>query len=406
MKRDVCLRVQASLPQRLVQEAERAGISLAEASCPDGERLVVRLSPSGARAFTALCERWSLPVEVVRVSGSGAILAYLKSRITLLAGVAVFLALTLLALGRVWRVDIQFTGSAADAGERAAIEEALSGLGIHPGMSARGVDPARLSESLSARLPGYSYVGAKRQGVRLLIEAAPEVDRPELYALDAPRDLYARQDGIVVSVNVRAGEPCVRPGDTVRRGQLLIRGEEKARDDGTRAIAALGEVVVRAWVEGEAALPEREVRVVPTGRESAASALTLFDLRLPLSAGEVYPEQRVDVERLPVGGLFLPMEILRETRREVRAQAEGVDGATLEARLAALARADARIRFYEENPGDYAILREWLQYEDRGGGRSARAVLEITTDTAVEREALYQGGTSAWKAANSPEPHA
>lgn len=393
MKRDICLRVAASLPQRLIQEAERAGIPLAEASCPDGERLVLRLSPSGARAFQALCARWSLPVEVTRVTGCGAVLAYLRRRITLLAGVATFLSLTLLMLGRVWRVDIRFTGSAAGQGSRAAIEYALSGLGVRTGMPARGIDAGRLSEALSARLPGYSYVGAKLQGVRLLIEAAPEVSRPELYALDAPRDLYARQDGIVVSVNVRAGEPCVQPGDAVRRGQLLIRGEEKTRNDGTRAIAALGEVVVRAWVEGSAALPGQEVRVVPTGRESASSALALFGFRLPLSEGESYAGQRVEVECLPVGGLFLPVEILREMRREVRARAEDVDGTTLGARLYALARADARIRFTEDNPGDYAILREWLEYKDRGGGRSARAVLEITTDAAVAREALYQGGT-------------
>ncbi len=405
MKRDVCLRVRSALPEKLVQEASRRGISLAEARrARDG--LTVCLGPRAARRFKSLCARYELPVDVLRVRGGGAMLAFMKRRVTLPAGVAVFLALALLALGRLWRVDVTFTGTAAGRGDAALIMEALGALGVRPGAS-RNIDAARLSEDLSARLPGYSYVGARVQGVRLLVEAAPELDAPELYALDDARDLYARQDGIVESVNVQAGRAVVTAGDAVRRGQLLIRGEELDRGDATRPIAALGDVMVRSWVEGRAALPLRTISLVSTGRSSAASRLSLFRWSIPLAEGEYYPEQRVETERLPVGGLFLPVEILRERRTEVRTRVEKADEAALKAHLAGLAKADARIRFCRENPGDYAILREWLEYESTGDGAlSAHAVLEITTDTAVGRDALYQGGSTAWKATNNPEPRA
>ena len=391
MKRDVRLRVRASLPERLLSLAAEKGIALTEVRRPAEGLLVMDLGPREARRFLALCERCGLSADVERVGGTGKLTAWLRRRATLAAGILAFALLTPFALSRLWRVDIAFTGTSASLGNRAEVAAALEALGVRPGGSA-GIDAARLSSELAARLPGYSYVGAKVRGVRLLVEAVPEARRPELYALDAPRDLVADRDGIVVSVNALAGEPCVKPGDAVRRGQLLIRGEERARADATRPIAALGQVVVRAWIEGTAALPLRQTAALPTGRASASGRLALFGWSVPLSEGESYARQRVRVRRLPIVGLFLPVEIVREERQEVREEAVKADEGRLKARLAALALADARTGLPGGSEG-WTPERQWLEYDIDGEGRmTARAVLEITTDTAVERNALYQGG--------------
>ena len=388
MKRDVRLRVRTVLPERLLREAARRGILLTEAALSEDGDLSVVSGPRAARRFMKLCDEYRLPVRVERVEGAGALLRFMRRRATLPLGALLFVVLTLLAAGRIWRVDVQFTGASADTGDRDAVYAILNDLGVRPGASNK-LDTARLSGELTARLTGCSYVDAKLQGVRLLIEAAVEAAKPEVYELDVPRDLCARRDGVVVSVNVRAGQACVSPGDAVRRGQTLIRGEELARGGGTRAIAALGEVAVRCWAEGAAALPVTRKTVRPTGRASTESRLAIFDQSITLARGDSYERQRVKVQTLPIGGLFLPVEILRETRTEVAEQAEPIDADALRARLSALALADARARFSRENPGDCAILREWLEYEPTGGGRmTARAVLEYTTDAAVPREAL------------------
>jgi hypothetical protein len=100
-------------------------------------------------------------------------------------------------------------------------------MGIRPGISRR-IDAGLIAQQLLAEDHRYSYVGAKLQGVRLLVEAVPEAPAPALYDVDAPRDLVCAMDGIVVSAVVRSGALCVKPGDAVRRGQVLIRGEEQA----------------------------------------------------------------------------------------------------------------------------------------------------------------------------------
>ena len=233
--------------------------------------------------------------------------------------------------------------------------------------------------------------GARLQGVRLLIEAVPEAPAPPLYDVNAARDLVCARDGIVTSAVVRSGALCVKPGDAVRRGQVLIRGEEQATPEETRPIAALGEVVVRSWYTGEARLPLTQAVTADTGRRSTGARLSLLGLEWPIAQAAVYPSQRVTREYLPIGGLFVPLEIERVTHTEVRRQVEKLDEQVLRSRASALALADAQSTLRREGPARYTPGESWVDYSRSDGCLVARAVIEIQSDAAVTREAL-QGG--------------
>jgi len=251
MNGEIELRVDCLMPEKLIQRATDAGVRFDYVKRPDDHSVVVGIQARDERAMSDICERFAIPVDVTARRGRCATERRARSRWTLLAGLAVFVAASWLFLSRVWKIDIEFSGSAVGRGDEAAVRQVLEDMGVRPGIG-RDIDTSLLSSELLARMDGVSFAGARVEGVRLRVEAAPEAPPPEVYDIEASRDLYASRGGIVVSVNAEAGEPCVKPGDTVRRGQLLIRGEEKASSEGTRGIAARGEVVVRTWFEGRA----------------------------------------------------------------------------------------------------------------------------------------------------------
>ena len=389
MRGEVTVRATCLMPERLLERALAQGARFDSIRRDGAHDLVVDCDAASARILLDQCARYRLDARVLRQRGKTAFLAFLKRRATLPVGWIVALALCWLFLGRVWLVDVTFTGEAAALGDRTALTQALEIAGIRPGMR-RDADLSALTQALQADLGGYSYIGASLRGVRLLVEAAPEVPSPPLYDVAAARDLVSDRDGIVLSAVARSGSLCVQPGDAVRRGQLLIRGEEKATADETRPIAALGEVVVRAWFTGEAELPLYETQARFTGRASSASRLMTPWLVWPITEGETFDDAIREVETLPIGGLYLPLAIERVTQREVERRAVPRDADALRTRLATLSMADAAARLSASGAKACDILRRWIDYETVGDAMHARAVIEISVDAATTRDALAE----------------
>lgn len=383
MMDQVCILVRCLLPEKLLQRAMDAGVRFIAVE-PLDRALRVTLRARDARRFLKLCQKFSIPAEVLSRRGGSAFLRWLRGRWTVLVGLLAGFVACGLFLSHIWFIDVAFTGDAADTGDAGTILAMLEEMEIRPGASRR-IDAAALSSALLARAGDLSYVGARVEGVRLFIEAAPEVKPPEVYDVEAPRSLYADRDGIVVSVKVEAGEPCVKPGDAVRKGQLLILGEEKRSKEAMRPIAALGEVVVRAWFEGAAEGRLREAQVRYTGRQSVSSMLKTPWLALPITEGARFEHQATETDDLPIGGLFLPLTLTRVTRRETRSVMEDGDRALLTGRLAALAMADARTRLTEDGPRRFEITRCWVSFEPKGDALRASAVCEILTNAAAAR---------------------
>ena len=390
MKGEVRLRIRGLMPEKLLQRAMEMGVRFARAGTGEGHVLMVDVSERDARRLMKLCSRFSIPAEIVSRRGGSALRHWLSRRWTLGLGLLAGAVLCWLFLGRLWRIEIRFTGDAAGMGEPSVFEGLLEARGIRPG-AGRAIDTARLSEELLSEAGDYSYVGARVKGVTLQIEAAPELPAPEVYDINEPRNLYADRQGIVVSVNAEAGVPCVKPGDTVQRGQLLIRGTERIGREETRDIAALGEVVIRAWFVGcaEGHLTSAQVRY--TGRSASASTLITPWFELPVTEGERFEHQSESIDDLPLGGLFLPVALRRVTARETRLVMERGDRELLSTRLVALAMADAQAKLTTEGPQKYRVARSWINYtQPEDDILSASAICEIYTNAAVPWEALRQ----------------
>ena len=390
MRNEVTVRARCLMPERLIDRAVKQGAHFDSVRLGEDNALVVCCDAASAGLLLALCERFNLSATVIRRRGVSALRRFIRRRATLIAGIACALALCALFLSRLWIVDIAFTGDNAALGDASALSRSLEAMDVRPGVD-RNIDAALLAQRLQAEDRRYSYVGARLQGVRLLVEAVPEAPAPPLYDIDAARDLVCARDGIVVSAVVRSGMLCVKPGDAVRRGQVLIRGEEQASKEETRPIAALGEVVVRSWFSGEARLSRTEVQTVDTGRRSTGAKLIAPGLQWPIVRAGDFPAQRTEREYLPIGGMFVPLEIERLTHVETRRRESRLPADILMQRAGALALADARTALRRTGPTRYALSRSWVDYDNDGGALLARAVIEIQSDAAATREALRGG---------------
>lgn len=395
MNRDVQLRIEGSLLERLINRALHAGASFARIR-RNGQRVIlVSTDERSAAILTSLCKKYFLDCRILRRSGIPALRDTARKRWTLLPALLASAVLSILFLSRIWLVDVCFNGPRAELGNQEFIRSLLIENGIKPGISAAQIDGDRLQKQLLASAEDYSFISVHRQGIRLLVEAAPEVPSPDTFQIAYARDLIAARDGVVESISVLAGSACVKPGDTVHAGQTLIRGEEavatdtETREEITAPVGALGEVIARCWYEGSADGYIESRIPVRTGNTSTQIRLKLMDYSIPLAESEGYSQFETETERIPIVGLFLPLELERTTCFETKTSVHTANPEILRKQLEVLARTDA-LKQLSSDGISYQIASHWTDAQQNDNILRLRAIYEIYTDIVTTRDAFIE----------------
>ena len=213
------------------------------------------------------------------------------------------------ALAAVWLSAQMILGvSITGAGENIAeVRRVLDRMGIRPGRMKAAVSTDALRGELALSLPGLSFVGVRYAGSVMLVECQLARTGEEKGISGECADIIAAQDGVVTRIYAASGTPLVVPGQAVRRGQVLIAGQEKTGQGAARAVTAQGEVSARVWARGEARAALTQTTTVETGQtRTQVTVRSPWHARVVRSA-QPFSSQDVSREIQPVVGLFVPL---------------------------------------------------------------------------------------------------
>lgn len=383
----VRLSLTGRMTERLIERARAQGAAFERIERQDARCLRLETSTEGARLVCALAEQYGLSAEILSRSGWRSALAKIRARWTLAVSAVLAAACVYLFTARVWLIDVRPLGARLPPDEEARILETVNELGAYVSAKSGDIDAVFISNALLSRFDVLSYAGVKKRGVTLTVEYRLAHEAPDVYDASDARSLYALRDAVVLSVEPLAGQACVKPGDTVRAGQTLIRGEERVSIEQTRRIRAAGAVIGRVWLTNAKSAPLAETVVRRTGRVESRSALRLFSWTLDLKRAADFPSQEEETQLLPVGGLYLPLMIERHICYETESRRVEVDRAALEKTLTEAALAGAR-RLLPEGARERSF---WTNVTAADGEMRAEAVVEAEMNIAADAQALRRG---------------
>lgn len=291
--------VQGSVPERLVNLCAQEGIPLwdlratgtgIEASIPVEALWDLRRLRRRAGVRIRILERHGLPFRVR---------AFRPLRVGLLLAAGALLALFVLSQF-VWFFEVR-GAERVDPGE---ILRVAAELGLRPGAYRPALDGDRITRDLVLRLPVLSWASLRFFGSKVIIEVAEKAPPPPAQQT-APGDIVARRAGVIEQIVVVQGEAAVRRGDTVRAGDVLIRGEleipvppgsEGGAAPQRQAVRARGRVLARTWYSAYAEA-ERVKRIASrTGRSATVLMLRAGGVRMRLAGPSRPPFRRFEVE--------------------------------------------------------------------------------------------------------------
>lgn len=257
----------------------------------------LRLVKKGIKAKIKIIKKCGLPFKTT----------YFKKRTGLVIGAVIFLIILKFLSGFIWCIDIQGNKSVNEE----YIKSACNILGIKEGISLKDISANESAQNLLLAVPELAWASINIEGCKATIN----VTEVKLTGddVDAPTNIKAAFDGQIQKIDVTSGTVCVKVGDTVKKGDLLVSGvtEDSEKNFFVHSSGIITAKTSRVFVStGE----YNQTLKLLNGKKKSKTVLTLFNIDIPFYLGkESLPYfYKIEKEYLKINGKKLPVYITKK----------------------------------------------------------------------------------------------
>ena len=140
----------------------------------------------------------------------------------------------------------------------------IKGFGVIPGLRKKNIDVYDIENKILRSNDEIMWVKARIEGVKLKVDVIERQSPPIIITDATPCNLIANKEGIVVRVFTTEGTAMVKSGDTIQKGDLLVKGEQ-GKEGSEYTVHAQGEVIAKTFYEETKEVPLYNKSRIKTG---------------------------------------------------------------------------------------------------------------------------------------------
>ena len=276
--------------ERFINICARRQLYLWDIKKMNGYTMRLKISIKGFKRLRPIAYKTKCKVRILTKNGIPFILYRYRKRKTFLVGIFLFIALLWYMTSFIWVIEI--TGN-----ENISKEEILSNLemcGLKVGSYKMGVDIDTIQDNMMLRLNKLAWIGIEVKGTKAYVEIKERRLAPPILERHIPCNIVAAKDGVIKNLVVKSGQPVVKEGDTVTKGQLLVSGVLNSQVEGVRYVHSMGSVKARTWYEKSKEFKLIKTNRIPTGNEMKRYAITFLGKTINLYINSGIPYENYD----------------------------------------------------------------------------------------------------------------
>lgn len=143
-----------------------------------------------------------------------------RHRYGLIVGILIFILLTKISTEYVWDITVDGNESISDS----EVINTLDELGFSVGSHIRDIDFYDICHQFVLENDKVAWISVNMEGTSARVKLIERDAKGEYGDNGTPSNIVASSDGIIVRTETIDGELCVKAGDPVTEGQLLISG--------------------------------------------------------------------------------------------------------------------------------------------------------------------------------------
>lgn len=193
----------------------------------DKDRYIFKLSLRNYKKLKPIFRKTRLIPKINKKHGLPFFLYRNRRRKGFFIGILICMILVYIMSLYIWDIDV--IGGSKYTPE--AMVKFLAKNNIKPGIRKKKISGSRIEEDIRLAYDDIGWVSAEIKGTRLIIKIV-ETNMPvPVVKATAPSHIVATKDAVVKKIVTRTGTPLVKPGDVVRKGDILVSGIVEVMDD-------------------------------------------------------------------------------------------------------------------------------------------------------------------------------
>ena len=122
------------------------------------------------------------------------------------------------------------------------IEEDLEKLGLKQGMQKSKIDVDKVINDIRLNRNDIAWIGIDIEGTNVKVKIVKAKEQPEIISNKDYCDIVAKKSGTITKITAQNGTAVVSVGDSVKVGDVLIKGVMEGKYTEPRRVHSLGEV--------------------------------------------------------------------------------------------------------------------------------------------------------------------
>ncbi|MDS1029455.1 sporulation protein YqfD [Bacillota bacterium LX-D] len=235
---------------------------------------------------------------IIQRRGFPFLLRRIEQRKGMVVGAITFAIILYWLSSYVWFLEVDSAKPLKHLTREKVISQAAK-VGLKIGSAKGDLNLNKLEKELVGLLPEASFISINLHGTLAKIQV---VEKQVVEKTDnEPANIIANKDGIIEEILVLQGDPQVKEGDTVQKGQILISslvpgmmldpetGEIKPDYENCTYVQAKGIVRARVWYEDAVEIPLIQFVKTETGHKSTQILLRINDRVIKLKGPQQSP---------------------------------------------------------------------------------------------------------------------
>lgn len=221
------IRITGYSPERFLNLCKHKEIAIWELEA-EGNAYEMYMTVSDFRKLKPILRKTRTRITVLERYGVPFFFHKYRKRKIFFAGVFACLILVFVLSKFIWGIEISGNQTITDE----VLLEYLETQEVYHGMWKKNVKCESIVTNIRKEFNDIIWVSASLDGCNVVIQVKENADTFQVSQTEeSPADLISTADGTIVKIITRSGVPCVKEGDTVKVGDLLVSGTVEVKND-------------------------------------------------------------------------------------------------------------------------------------------------------------------------------